>query len=70
LLADEFSRLGAAEADISKVGPETEGVRKALAWARSGDLLVLTVHQERAAVIDLIGRLKAAGWKAGDSLPD
>jgi UDP-N-acetylmuramyl tripeptide synthase len=69
LLADEFSRLGAPDTSISRVGPEIDGVREALAWARPGDLLVLAVHQDRRAVLGLLSRLTAADWHAGDPLP-
>jgi UDP-N-acetylmuramyl tripeptide synthase len=69
LLADEFSRLGAPDSAISRVGPEIDGVREALAWARPGDLLVLAVHQDRRAVLGLLSRLTATDWQAGDPLP-
>jgi UDP-N-acetylmuramyl tripeptide synthase len=68
LLADEFFRLGAPQAAITRVNREIEGVEKALSWARPGDLLVLTVHQERAAVFGLLDRLKVGDWKPGDPL--
>jgi hypothetical protein len=69
LLINEFRRLGAPEASLSQVGPELDGVRKALSWARTGDLLVLVVHQERRAVLELLERLKAANWRAGEPVP-
>jgi cyanophycin synthetase len=69
LLAGEFSRLGAPDTAISRVGPEIDGVREALAWARPGDLLVLAVHQDRRAVLGLLSRLTATDWHAGDPLP-
>jgi cyanophycin synthetase len=69
LLADEFSRLGAPDTAVSRVGPEIEGVREALAWAGPGDLLVLAVHQDRRAVLGLLSRLTATDWHAGDPLP-
>jgi cyanophycin synthetase len=69
ILADEFLRLGASKAAISRVGPEVEGVLKALAWARPGDLLVLTVHQDRAAVLGLLSEVAATDWKAGEPVP-
>jgi UDP-N-acetylmuramyl tripeptide synthase len=69
LLADEFSRLGAPDTAVSRVGPEIDGVRDALAWARPGDLLVLAVHQDRRAVLGLLSRLTTSGWQAGDPLP-
>jgi cyanophycin synthetase len=70
LLADEFSRLGLPDEAISSAGPEIAGVRRALEWARPGDLLVLAVHQDRRAVIELLDRLTAAEWRAGDPLPN
>ena len=69
LLVDEFSRLGAAEKAISRVGPEIEGVREALNWARPGDLLVLAIHQDRGAVLELLSGLTASNWHAGEPLP-
>jgi cyanophycin synthetase len=69
LLADEFSRLGLSPEAISCPGPEIAGVRRALEWARPGDLLVLVVHQDRRAVLGLLDRLAASRWQAGDPLP-
>jgi cyanophycin synthetase len=69
LLAEEFSRLGLPEEAISRAGPEIAGVRRALEWARPGDLLVLAVHQDLRAVLGLLDRLTAADWRAGDPLP-
>jgi UDP-N-acetylmuramyl tripeptide synthase len=63
LLTDEFSRLGVEDGAISRAGPDIEGVRKALDWARPGDLLILAVHQDRRAIVELLERLKAADWK-------
>jgi UDP-N-acetylmuramyl tripeptide synthase len=69
LLAAEFSRLGLPEDAISWADGEIAGVRVALEWARPGDLLILAVHQDRPAVLDLLEGLKAGDWRAGDSLP-
>jgi UDP-N-acetylmuramyl tripeptide synthase len=69
LLADEFSRLGVPEEAISWAGPEIAGVRRALEWAQPGDLLVLAVHEDRPAVQDLLDRLAASEWRAGDPIP-
>jgi UDP-N-acetylmuramyl tripeptide synthase len=69
LLAHEFTRLGLPEASLSRAGPEISGVRRALEWARPGDLLVLAVHEDRRSVLDLFDQLTAAEWRAGDTLP-
>ncbi|HEU5305129.1 MAG TPA: Mur ligase family protein [Gemmatimonadales bacterium] len=69
LLHDEFVRLGMEDRAISRAGPDVEGVRLALQWARPGDLLVLAVHQDRPAVMALLDRLHRAGWEAGTPFP-
>lgn len=66
IMADELARLGVPAAAVSRPGTELAAVRDALAWAREGDLLLLTVHQDRPQVFALIERLRAAGWRAGD----
>jgi UDP-N-acetylmuramyl tripeptide synthase len=68
LLAGEFLRLGLPEGAITRVGPDIAGVRKALEWARPGDLLVLAVHQDREAVMELLNMLSQEKWKAGQPL--
>jgi UDP-N-acetylmuramyl tripeptide synthase len=69
LLASEFSRLGVQDQAVTRVGPDLAGVRKALEWARPGDLLVLAVHQDRRAVLQLLNKLTENHWEAGDPLP-
>lgn len=54
LLADEFRRLGLPADAIDYGESEEDAVGKALDWARPGDLLVLTVHSSRAAVLELL----------------
>lgn len=65
ILEDELRRLGAGDDQIGRARNEMEAVRQALAWARPGDLLVLLTHAQRTAVLDLLGRLREAGWVAG-----
>ena len=51
---------------------EADAAREALQWARPGDLLVLPVHEHarRDAVVALLDRLQAEGWRAGQCLPE
>lgn len=70
LLADEFSRLGLPEQAVTRAGPDIAGVRMSLEWALPGDLLVLAVHQDRRAVLELLNGLTENHWKAGEPLPD
>lgn len=69
LLAAEFAACGAAAAQLSQHPDESSAVRAALAWAAAGDLLVLTSHAEREAVIALLEDLRRRGWAPGQSLP-
>ena len=66
LMADELARLGVPAESVSRPGTELESVVEALAWARPGDLLVLTIHQDRPLVLELIERLRRRGWRAGE----
>ncbi len=68
LLEKEFLRLGLPPGSIHQSGPDLAGVRTALEWARPGDLLVLAVHQDRTAIVDLLNQLMAEGWQAGEPL--
>ena len=44
---------------IDEAESEADAVALALDWARPGDLLVLLVHDEREAVLDLLQRAGA-----------
>lgn len=70
IMADELVRLGVPAAAVSRPGTELAAVRDALTWARPGDLLLLTVHQDRPLVLALVERLRAAGWRAGEAVPE
>lgn len=54
VLEDELRRLGMPAAGLERADSELDAVRKALAWARPGDLLVLLVHKHRDEVLELI----------------
>jgi len=69
LLVQEFTRLGLRPEALSRVGPEVSAVRMALEWARPGDLLVLAIHENRRAVLNLLDQLTAADWHSGEPLP-
>ena len=70
IMAEELARLGVPASAVSRPGTELAAVRDALAWARPGDLLLLTVHQDRPLVLALIERLRATGWQAGEAVPE
>jgi cyanophycin synthetase len=68
IIAGELRRLGADAEALAHCASEGEAVRAALVWADDGDLLLLTIHEERDQVIALLERLAAAGWRPGNSL--
>ncbi len=69
LMADELARLGVPPDAVRTPGTEIDAVRDALAWARPGDVLLLTVHQDRPLVMALVEHLRDSGWKPGTPLP-
>jgi UDP-N-acetylmuramyl tripeptide synthase len=68
LIAGELRRAGLPEEAVSTPGTEIPAVREALGWARPGDLLILTLHQERRRVEELLETLRREGWRAGEPL--
>jgi UDP-N-acetylmuramyl tripeptide synthase len=64
----ELRRLGAPDEAIVLSGNEIEATRHALAWAQSGDMLVLLIHEDRDAVMALLERLQTRAWRPGDPL--
>jgi UDP-N-acetylmuramyl tripeptide synthase len=70
LMEAELRRLGATPERIAHAPSEYDAVRTALAWAEDGDLLLLPTHAERERVLQLMHRLEAAGWVAGDAVPE
>jgi len=71
ILRDELLALGMAADALPMDQTEMGAVRRALAWAQAGDLLVLPVHalKAKAAVAALLDALESGGWRSGDALP-
>jgi len=71
LLRDELARHDVRETRVVECLDEYEAVRMMLAWASSGDTLVLPVHGSAAKpkVAALLDTLRASGWRAGAPLP-
>jgi UDP-N-acetylmuramyl tripeptide synthase len=72
ILRDELLRQGLSDSALVVCLEETRAAREALAWARTGDVLVLPIHEPAArdAVVALLDRLQAGSWRAGGALPD
>jgi UDP-N-acetylmuramyl tripeptide synthase len=54
ILEAELRRLGAPPDSLLHATDDPDAVRKALAWARPGDLLVLLVHTRRSEVMEIL----------------
>jgi cyanophycin synthetase len=72
VLRDELLAQGMPMGALPMEQTEIAAVRRALAWARADDLLVLPVHalKAKAQVVALLDRLERDGWCAGQPLPD
>ena len=60
LIEDELRRAGVPESRYEVHESELAAVRRALAWAEPGDLLVLLVHQDRHEVMRLLEAAREA----------
>jgi len=69
LIEAELRRVGAPPDSLETHGSEMAAIRAALTWAQSGDVLLLTTHAERDAVIALLERLAQRGWTPGNEFP-
>jgi UDP-N-acetylmuramyl tripeptide synthase len=72
ILRDELLRQGLPDSALVVCLEETLAAREAMSWAQPGDVLVLPIHEPAArdAVVALLDRLQAGGWRAGGALPD
>ncbi|MDZ7631511.1 MAG: Mur ligase family protein [Gemmatimonadaceae bacterium] len=61
--------LGAPDANLVEAASDMDAARAALQWARTGDLILLPIHDERDAVLALLAMLTRTGWQAGAALP-
>ncbi len=69
VIVDELKKLGAADTGYAVAQDEFGSVMIALEWARTDDLLILLLHENRDKPLALLDRLQKSGWQAGDPLP-
>ncbi len=71
ILRRALANAGVPDTAIVDAPDELAAVRHALAWARAGDVLVLTLHSRdgRTAALGLMDRLRRQSWAAGQPLP-
>jgi UDP-N-acetylmuramyl tripeptide synthase len=59
LIVDELRRLGMPPNEITTAPDDMAALRQALAWARPGDLLLVTIHVDQRDALALLGSLVA-----------
>lgn len=71
VIRDELLRHGMPESALPVRLREADAAREALAWARTGDVLVLPVHSldAKTEVAGLLDALQASDWRPGQPLP-
>ena len=69
VLLDALRALGVPDAQLASAPDDMSAVRQALTWARPGDLLLLAVHDQRDAVLQLVEQCATSGWTPGSKLP-
>ena len=72
VIREALLRHGMSESALPVRLREADAAREALAWAQSGDVLVLPVHSldAKTEVAGLLDALQASGWQPGQALPD
>jgi len=72
IMREELLRLGMDPRDVAVELEEVQAARRALAWARGGDLVVLPTFDRdaRDRIEAMLGRMERDGWRAGEVLPD
>ena len=69
VVLEALKTLGVPDVQRGSAPDDMSAVRLALNWARGGDLLLLTVHDQRDAVLALVDTLVSLDWQAGSPLP-
>jgi UDP-N-acetylmuramyl tripeptide synthase len=69
IMAAELSRAGVEAARVRVALDDRAAVTDLLSWMRQGDLVLLTVHSERVAIMAWLEELRGRGWTAGEPLP-
>ncbi len=69
VLLTALRALGATNTSLASAPDDMTAVRAALRWARTGDLLLLTVHDQRDEVLSLLADLAANEWHPLTPLP-
>ena len=69
IIERELAAAGAPPGAIDHADCELDGVNRALRWARPGDLLLLTAHEHRTEMLDLMDQLESSGWLPGAPVP-
>jgi UDP-N-acetylmuramyl tripeptide synthase len=67
IIRKELLRLGLPAEAVSTHPDELDAAQDLFAWAEAGDMILLSTQAQRKAVLELVERLRAQGWKPGQS---
>ena len=69
VLVAALRALGVPAAQAAAAPDDIAAARLALQWAHAGDIILLAVHADRDAVLDLLAELARNAWHAGMVVP-
>ena len=69
IIIDELKKTGLPDDAIGRADSEMDAIRRALAWAEKGDLLLLIAHSKRSGIVSYMENLQTKGWSPGDPVP-
>jgi UDP-N-acetylmuramyl tripeptide synthase len=65
IIRNEMMRLGAAEDLVTLHADEVDAAQRLLAWAQTGDLLLLSTQAQRDAVLELVAQMQGNTISSG-----
>ncbi|MCU0634330.1 MAG: Mur ligase family protein [Gemmatimonadaceae bacterium] len=70
MMIDELRQAGVPADRLEIAMDDRAAADMLLRWLRPGDLVLLTVHSDREAILARLTSLAASGWQAGTALPE
>ncbi|MCU0647100.1 MAG: Mur ligase family protein [Gemmatimonadaceae bacterium] len=70
IMVDELTEAGVPADRLAIAMDDRAATDALLRWMQPGDLVLLTVHSDREAILARLASLVASGWRAGTTLPE
>jgi TusA-related sulfurtransferase len=65
IMVDELQQAGVPAERLTIAMDDRSATEALLQWMQPGDLVLLTVHDDRPAILARLAALQRAGWRAG-----